>query len=332
MLNFENVLSEPLTKEYILSKVSEEDIISFCINQSIILNRPILSPLRIERNPSFTFKYINNKPIWKDWGTGKSGDCFTLVMEKYNCNYNEALNIIYVNLLKGRLNIDIKSVFNEIDFRSKEKLTNEFNEIKVITKPFTDTDYRYWNLYNLDLNTLLKFDVNACKKAYYKYNDIWYLIGEYSNLNPMYCYKVRNKKYKIYFPLASKSKKWKTNTSTDDIQGYKMLPDNGDTVILTKSLKDVMCLYKMNISAISLNSESCSLNSKIYNKLTNRFKNIYILYDNDEQGIKGSNKIIINYCNIKQIFVPLQFKSKDVSELIKNIGFKEAEKEVIKLL
>ena len=71
----------------------------------------------------------------------------------------------------------------------------------------------------------------------------------------MYAYKVFDK-FKIYRPLASKYTKWRTNLTTSDVQGLAQIPEKGDLLIITKSLKDVMVLYEMGYTAISAASET----------------------------------------------------------------------------
>ena len=56
-----------------------------------------------------------------------------------------------------------------------------------------------------------------------------------------------------------------------------MLPKTGDSVVITKSLKDVMCLYEYGISAIAPCSENMFLTDSQYEKLKNRFKHIGLL-------------------------------------------------------
>lgn len=92
----------------------------------------------------------------------------------------------------------------------------------------------------------------------------------------MYAYKVYNN-FKIYRPLADKYHKWRNNLTEYDIQGYKQLPEKGDILIITKSLKDVMCLCKMGIPAVSPASESTFIPNIALEELKKRFKRIIIL-------------------------------------------------------
>lgn len=63
-----------------------------------------------------------------------------------------------------------------------------------------------------------------------------------------------------------------------------MLPESGDYVVITKSLKDVMVLYEFGIPAIAPISENCYLTEAQHAKLVRRFKHVVLLYDNDRAG------------------------------------------------
>ena len=128
----------------------------------------------------------------------------------------------------------------------------------------------------------------------------------------MYVYKVYDK-LKIYRPLAIKKEKWIGNTTKNYILGYKQLPEQGDLLIITKSLKDVMCLKSLGYNSISPSSEGTLLPEIVIKDLSNRFKQLIVLFDNDTQGIKSAQKIKTIY-NINNITIPLDLEVKDISE------------------
>lgn len=67
-----------------------------------------------------------------------------------------------------------------------------------------------------------------------------------------------------------------------------MLPkEGGDYIVITKSLKDVMCLYEFGIPAIAPCSENLFLTESQYEKIKKKFKRILVLYDNDRPGMSA---------------------------------------------
>ena len=53
-----------------------------------------------------------------------------------------------------------------------------------------------------------------------------------------------------------------------------------DYIVITKSLKDVMCLYEYGIPSIAPCSENEFLSEAQYNRIKNKFKHVILLYDN----------------------------------------------------
>ena len=171
------------------------------------------------------------------------------------------------------------------------------------------------NYSDISTTTLKKFGVSSIK--YYLCNGV--VKGIYKDSNPMYAYKVYNN-FKIYRPLADKYTKWRNNLTENDIQGFKQLPKTGDILIITKSMKDVMCLYEMGIPAISPSSESTFIPDKALNQLKKRFKRIIILFDRDTAGVKYLRKMSLK-TGLEGMLVHKKFKAKDISDAVKLNGF-----------
>ena len=136
----------------------------------------------------------------------------------------------------------------------------------------------------------------------------------------MYAYKVFDK-FKIYRPLASKYTKWRTNLTNRHVQGLAELPQGGGGVlIITKSLKDVMCLSEMGFNAIAAASETTFIPEDILDNLKQKWLKIYILYDRDITGMKMARKYSKKY-GIDAIFVNKKFRAKDISDAVRDNGF-----------
>lgn len=306
-----------ITLDWILSRVSEYDIYAAYIGNfkvGMIYN----SPLRKDKTPSFGCFYSKKTKhlLFKDHGTGECGNVIKFV-ELYTgiTNYSDILQDI-VRRLKITNNTQLVS--------SKQYIPSTETVIGVVRQEFTETDINYWKQFNIQVETLKKFGVSSIK--YYLCNGIVKSI--YKEDNPMYAYKVYNH-FKIYKPLADKYTKWRNNLTELDIQGFKQLPKTGDILIITKSMKDVMCLYEMGIPAISPSSESTFIPDKILEQLKKRFKRIIILFDRDSSGCKSSIKIWNKY-KLKPLFINKSFKSKDISDAIKNNSFDIVKEWIIK--
>ena len=297
----------PITLDYILSKVTEYDIYARYIGQfkiGFIYN----SPFREDKNPSFGIfrSRKSGKLLFKDHGNGECGDVIKFV-ELYTglTNYNDVLNRIVADM----------SITNNTKLKSTKLYESKDTVIGVVRQDWTDVDKQYWSQFGITKETLTKFNVFSIK--YYLCDGI--VKGIYKNENPMYAYKVYDH-FKIYRPLADKYTKWRNNLTPYDIQGYEQLPKKGDLLIITKSLKDVMCLYEMGYTAISPSSESTFLTPDVIDALKRRFKRILICFDRDISGVKNMRKISLK-TGLNGFLVHKKWKAKDISDAIKLNGF-----------
>lgn len=303
-------LPDNITLDWILSKVTEYDIYAKYIGQfkvGMIYN----SPFRKDKNPSFGIYYSKRTKqlLFKDHGTGECGNVIKFVsLFTGKTEYNDILSDI-VDKLNITNNTKLVS--------SKQYIQPTETVIGVVRQEFTDVDINYWKQFNISINTLKKFNVNSIK--YYLCNGI--VKGTYKRENPMYAYKVYNN-FKIYRPLADKYTKWRNNLTDYDIQGYEQLPQKGDILFITKSMKDVMCLHEMGYPAVSPSSESTFLPKDVLEQLKTRFKRIIILFDRDVAGVKRSRKLS-RETGLEAIFINKKFKAKDVSDAVKANSFEE---------
>ena len=298
---------EPLTLDYILSKVSEYDIYAHYLGKfkpGLIYN----SPFRKDSNPSFGvfLSKRTGKLLFKDHGSGVCGDIIKFVRELTGItNYNDVLQEI-VNRLK---------ITNKTVLKSTKPIESKETIIGIVRQPFTEKDKQYWATFNISIPTLEKFNVNSIK--YYLCNGI--VKGIYKEENPMYAYKVYNN-FKIYKPLGDKFTKWRNNLTEYDIQGYAQLPKKGNLLIITKSLKDVMVLHEMGYFAVSPSSESTFIPETVLNDLKKRFKHILLCFDRDVPGVTNMRKVSLK-TGLNGFLVHKSLKSKDISDAVKNNGF-----------
>lgn len=303
-------LPDNITLDWILSKVTEYDIYAKYIGQfkvGMIYN----SPFRKDKNPSFGIYYSKRTKqlLFKDHGTGECGNIIKFVsLFTGKTEYNDILSDI-VDKLNITNNTKLVS--------SKQYIPPTETVIGIVRQEFTDVDINYWKQFNISINTLKKFNVNSIK--YYLCNGI--VKGTYKRENPMYAYKVYNN-FKIYRPLADKYTKWRNNLTDYDIQGYEQLPQKGDILFITKSMKDVMCLHEMGYPAVSPSSESTFLPKDVLEQLKTRFKRIIILFDRDTAGVKRSRKLS-RETGLEAIFINKKFKAKDVSDAVEANSFEE---------
>lgn len=308
-----------ITKEDILKHVTQEEVFSFYMGEDIKHLGVFHSPLREDNIPSFALyfhKHNRNTLMFKDFATQDCGDFVVLVMKIFNLTYNEALKKIATDFKLGDFNIQAKS--NTVTYTRLVQKDRVKLGIKI--RPWEVRDKNYWTSFGISKKTLQKFNVFPI--SYIFYNDTAVKAHEYA-----YAY-VEEKdgiiSYKIYQPLEVKLKKWINNANYSVHQGYRQLPDKGDILIITKSLKDVMSIHDcLNLPAIGLQSESVMMKESVMEEYKSRFSKVICLFDNDEAGKKLTANFSNNY-GIPYLFVPEEPGITDFSDLVKHMGKIEA--------
>jgi len=303
-----------LTKDVLLSKVSEYQIFKYFCTHFNDVDRKFKSDLREDKTPTVSITAFRGRLWYKDFGyPDHSFDCFAYVGYKYNLNFYDSLKHIDMVFGLGLSSISsnkvaVRKVAPEI--REKTK-----SQIKVRVRPWEYRDEQYWGQFHITRRILRIFDVQPI--SHYWINELRFSCNSISYRYRFDC------GYKIYRPLEADFK-WSSNVGSECIQGYRQLPKHGETLFLTSSLKDIMCLGVLGYPSIALQSEMQLPEEKTIQSLNERFKQIIVLYDNDytsefNPGQTMSMKICSKY-NLRNLCIPSKYESKDVSDLIKNHG------------
>jgi len=322
-------IKEDVDVKVIFSKISDFDIFKrYCTNFEEI-NKSFKSEFYNDNTASCRiYQSKDNVLSYKDFGTDDYCSSIYYVVKKYNCTYKEALNIIATDFGIINSNSKVSPSFILGEYKPKILSVIDKSYITIVPRNWTLYDYNYWvKKYGISLEWLESYEITPCEYVYlHKHNNK--IAFPYSNQNPIYAYKINDENgkigYKIYRPYEKdKRYKWMSDTTSDMIQGYNQLPKTDDLLIITKSLKDVICCRLCGYSAISLQAEGIKLEKNVADKLEIRFKKIILLYDNDVKGYESAKKITKEY-GFKSIIIPLNTGCKDLSELIEKSGLEVA--------
>ena len=310
-----------ITKELILSRFSEEQLMEYYLH--IPVKKGLFrSPLRKDKQPTCSF-YRNKSGtlIFKDFATGQHLNIFDVVQSIFRCDYFESLRIIANDFGIVRDNALHKNP-GKINLNPIKIKDKEISKIQIEVQEFTDSELKWWGKYGISKDILKRFDVYSCKHVFL--ND--QLFAESQQHCPIFGY--YGKKYqglelwRCYFPKRT-SFRFITNWPSKKIQGYDQLPKKGKLLVITKSMKDSMCLYSCGITACAPNSENLFIPDKVLEDLKNRFENIVVLYDNDRPGLYNMAKIRKEHPELTYVFIPKRYGSKDISDFYKDHGRKE---------
>ena len=310
-----------ITKELILSRFSEEQLMEYYLH--IPVKKGLFrSPLRRDKQPTCSF-YRNKSGtlIFKDFATGQHLNIFDVVQSIFRCDYFESLRIIANDFGIVRDNALHKNP-GKINLNPIKIKDKEISKIQIEVQEFTDSELKWWGKYGISKDILKRFDVYSCKHVFL--ND--QLFAESQQHCPIFGY--YGKKYqglelwRCYFPKRT-SFRFITNWPSKKIQGYDQLPKKGKLLVITKSMKDSMCLYSCGITACAPNSENLFIPDKVLEDLKNRFENIVVLYDNDRPGLYNMAKIRKEHPELTYVFIPKRYGSKDISDFYKDHGRRE---------
>ena len=307
-----------ISKELILNSVSEENLMEHYLG--IPVRKGLFkSPLRNDSRPTCAF-YRNKKGdlIFHDFRGCFHGNFITVVMYKFQCTYGKALSIIandfgIVSRPKLTVNPPLMKYTNAKFTETRDAV------IQVEIKDFEDYELEWWGKYGITKKILRKFKVFSCKNVFLNGNifslhkDKQLVFGYYGGIRE------EIERWRVYFPHNSKYK-FISNWKSFRLQGAHALPkEGGEFLVITKSLKDVMCLYSCGITAIAPISENCFLNESQYERLRKKFKKIIIFFDNDLAGISNMNKFRKEFPDIYSVWIPRKY-DKDISDFYKHRG------------
>lgn len=317
-MNLDYTFEPKITKSYLLSQYSEETYMEYYLGIKVAKGL-FCSPLRRDNTPTCSFyKNKSGELIFKDFNGSFYGNFISVVMEKYNVSYYKALQIIAEDFNLSKRHTD-KVAVNPIKPSTTVFKDTGPADVRVEIKDFTQEELNWWNSYGITLDILKKFNVYSCKniflngelfKTIYKDNFMFgYYGGKKDNLEL----------WRIYFPKQS-NYRFLTNWPAKKIQGLKQLKKDGDICVITKSMKDTMCLYSLGISAIAPNSENLFIADTILERLKSKFKYIIVLYDSDLPGIQNMRKIKKKHPELIYFYIPRHYNAKDISDFYKKYG------------
>jgi len=296
------MIRDPIpTKEELLLLVSQEEIFTYYIGP--ITNKHFISPFRRDKKPTCSWHYCNGRLYLRDWAVGDY-DCFKAVMQMKGVSYRDALHLIYKDMIGSKIPKPDVQQIEEVKKRPPK------SQIKVMRCAWNKRNYAYWKDYHLSVSTLNHFNISPIQAFWINNKMIQPKLG--------YCYHYSNYDYTILQPNSDY--KWLKNHT--HYPGLKQLGYNSNYIVITKSLKDVACLYEHNISSIAVPGETVIIDEDLMSHIQANFNYIFTLFDNDKTGKRCS----INHRNLYStipLFMPLH---KDFSDYRKNEGIQNTQK------
>jgi hypothetical protein len=273
----------------------------------------IFSVFRQEKTPSM-FIYFStsiNDYRFKDFSTGYQGNGKNLVMLLYNISYKEAkykIRTDYTNYLKN----------GSTNTKREFKVHDKYKVVDFEIRHWNNLDQSYWLGFKIGSRMLNRYNVSPLKFfTMEKIEDDGHSRSFLFDNNFTYGYfKDDGTLYKIYCPKNTDKKFIKVNNY---IQGLDQLKSDCEYLIITSSLKDLMCFHTLgigNIEVIAPDSENSMIKESDIEMLKSCYKKIITLFDNDEAGIASMKKYKKMY-DLDYIILDME---KDLSDSVKVHG------------
>jgi hypothetical protein len=325
----------------ILECITDSQIFEFYLGG--LPNRPISSPLRQDKVPSFSLFYSDKhqRIFFKDFATGDTGDCFVFVMRLLG--YSKITDV-FSRIADdfGLTQFETKKVHSRRILQSFVSDNNKTKDVKkdrvdiqVKVRPWKMKDKRYWfdkygftiaQLEHLGIYPISHYFLNSyCRSA----DDLAYaFIEEKDGLQT----------FKIYQPL-NREWKWINNNDFSTWELWTQLPNKGKRLIITSSRKDagvIKTLYPGELlTSCALQSEKTNAKESVVDELKLRFEKIYVLYDNDYDKEQNWGRIagkkLCDEHGLIQLEIPETNGTKDISDFREKFGA-EITKNLIKTM
>ena len=314
------------TLDDVLRVASEAQIVSYYLG---ILKVPCIinSPLRKDRHPSFGLYSPNGTEInYIDFSTRDSGTIFTLLKNMWNLDYPEVFKRICQDFSKFNSKATvIKS--SKCDITSQGSSSNIDMKCKV--REWKDYDLEYWASYGITLPWLKYANVYPISHKIIVKDGKEFVFGADKYAYAYVEFKEGKTTLKIYQPFNKRGFKWANKHDRSVISLWTKVPKTGDKIVVCSSLKDALCLWaNTSIPAIAIQGEGYGISNTAINELKRRYKEVYILLDNDEAGLRDGEKLSASTGFINLV-LPNINGTKDVSDLYKSLENKKRFKDII---
>lgn len=308
------ITKSSLCRDDIKAYVKEEDLLAYYFN---IRELPCLinSPFRKDENPSFVFfKANDDEVLFKDLARGDSGTIFTALKILWATDEETMLIKVFSDIKQGYI---VNTVLTKTQTYRHNIKRKTKSHIDVTTRAWKDYDIEYWR----------SFGIN---KSWLNYAEI-YPISHIFISNPKGSFVFPADKYayvyierkegvvtkKIYQPFNKTGFKWANDHDKSVIALWTKIPQYGDNVCICSSVKDALCLWaNTGIPSIAIQGEGFPISKHAENDLKSRFKNVFIMLDNDEPGLENAVKLSQN-TGFKNIVLPKFDGGKDISDFYK---------------
>lgn len=289
----------------------------------------ICSPLRRDEKPSMGIYSPNGTEVnFIDFGTGERGSIFTLLRKMWNTSFADTLKKIYEDFARFSSSVSVRASIPSCRIVGNPD-HNRSVDMQCKVREWRDYDIEYWESYGVPLKWLKYADVYPISHKIIIKNGNSYVFGADKYAYAYVEFKEGKTTLKIYQPYNKSGFKWANKHDKSVISLWTKVPEYGDKICICSSLKDALCLWaNTGIPALAIQGEGYSISNTAVSELKRRYKEIYILLDNDDAGLQDAVKLSES-TGFTNIVLPKEYGEKDISDLYHSLQDKERFKSII---
>lgn len=309
------------------SQISDFDIAAYYLGVTKIPTR-MRSPLREDKHPSFGLYTRDGVHLYYvDWSKDERGSIIDLLGQMWGTDYNATWERV-VRELSPSSNVKVGITKSNVKI---ESISKDRSKIQVKKRKWKNCDFEYWNSYGITKEWLEFANVYPISHIIFTKESGTSTIPADKLAYVFVEFKEGNTTYKVYQPLNQNGCKWFSSHDRSVVSLWAKVPESGDKLCICSSLKDALCLWSnTGIPAIAPQGEGYTMSDTAISELKRRYKEVYILYDNDAAGIKDAKKLA-KLTGFKNITLPTFTGGKDVSDMYKQVGKEQFVKTILSL-
>jgi len=268
------------------------------------------------------FDTSSGKYKFKDFSSGHQGGHVDLVKHLYNLDTSGAL---------AKITSDYESYVKDNGKRAEValKIQDKYKVVDYEIRHWTNLDEAYWSKYKIGSKLLEHYEVAPLEFFKMEKEEENETISHRFSSKYIYGYfRKDGSLYKIYMPKNTEKKFIKVQNY---IQGGDQVNYRNKNLVITSSLKDLMCFVKLgykHIEVIAPDSENSMLSEYTVNTLRSKFSKICVLFDNDTAG-KASMQKYQDRFGFEPILLDME---KDLSDSIAMHGLIKVKEKMNELL
>lgn len=196
-----------------------------------------------------------------------------------------------------------------LGYKITQKICDDFNLIPLDGYITKESNGKSWKIMATDTYPIYFYDYGDWGKIYQPKGDVRFLYYGKKPANYMFgCNEFRkvweNAEKNIYPHVPGKRKKRDEYTEDADIQEVEERDERWENLTICSGPSDALNVYACGHIVCWPNSETEPLSPSVIRKLFRLAKNVYILYDADETGIKNAYKLALVNLDLKIISLP----------------------------